>query len=219
MAKQKNIKTREYILNVAYALFAKQGYEKTTYLEIADASNNTRTRVQYYFPKKEFLAISFFEKLLDESAAYLSQNKKNTGNTFADLYLVGQIFYNFLLNTKNLKQFTLDIISSRALTEEILSFDEKWALDYMNINASTVSEEFSDEVCLGTGGFYELLYRNLKHNKKIDVAKQLGIVIVNLMVRMGYDSNDAKCILSKYELMAPDLVTANEYLLFKIFNT
>ncbi|HKS47865.1 MAG TPA: helix-turn-helix domain-containing protein [Amycolatopsis sp.] len=61
--------TRERIQQVALALFAEQGYEKTSLREIAEKLNVTKAALYYHFKTKEDIVASLFEDLavsLDE---------------------------------------------------------------------------------------------------------------------------------------------------------
>src|ERR1700736_3116447 len=58
LRERKKQKTRETIISVALALFAKQGYEQTTIAEIADAAEVSPRTIFAYFPSKEDILFS-----------------------------------------------------------------------------------------------------------------------------------------------------------------
>lgn len=66
---QRRGNTRQRIQDVALALFAEQGYEKTSLREIAERLGVTKAALYYHFKSKEEIIVSLFEDLtrpLDE---------------------------------------------------------------------------------------------------------------------------------------------------------
>ena len=65
--------TRQRIQDVALALFAEQGYEKTSLREIAENLDVTKAALYYHFKTKEDIVLSLFQDLskpLDELIAW-----------------------------------------------------------------------------------------------------------------------------------------------------
>ncbi len=56
--------TRRRIQDVALALFAEQGYEKTSLREIAERLDVTKAALYYHFKTKEEILVSIFEGLV-----------------------------------------------------------------------------------------------------------------------------------------------------------
>ncbi|MEV0979863.1 MULTISPECIES: TetR/AcrR family transcriptional regulator [unclassified Streptomyces] len=60
---QRRGNTRQRIQDVALALFAEQGYEKTSLREIAEGLDVTKAALYYHFKTKEEILVSIFEDL------------------------------------------------------------------------------------------------------------------------------------------------------------
>ncbi|GHF76165.1 TetR/AcrR family transcriptional regulator [Streptomyces thermodiastaticus] len=60
---QRRGNTRQRIQDVALALFAEQGYEKTSLREIAERLGVTKAALYYHFKSKEEIIVSLFEDL------------------------------------------------------------------------------------------------------------------------------------------------------------
>lgn len=61
--RQRRGDTRQRIQDVALALFAEQGYEKTSLREIAERLDVTKAALYYHFKTKEEILVSIFEDL------------------------------------------------------------------------------------------------------------------------------------------------------------
>lgn len=74
---QRKIETRERLLDAASELFATQGFEETTYDDIARAARVARQTVFNYYPRKEDFVIAWGARRREEVARAL------TGSAFA----------------------------------------------------------------------------------------------------------------------------------------
>jgi AcrR family transcriptional regulator len=71
---QRKIETRERLLNVASELFVAQGFEETTYDDIARAARVARQTVFNHYPRKEDFVIAWGARRRDEVAQALSDS-------------------------------------------------------------------------------------------------------------------------------------------------
>jgi AcrR family transcriptional regulator len=63
---RKSEKTREKILDVALAMFRKQGFDGTTMRDVAKEAGVALGAAYYYFPSKEALVMAYYERIQDE---------------------------------------------------------------------------------------------------------------------------------------------------------
>jgi len=203
VARPKNIAGRDRVASAARRLFLTRGYTETSYAEIANACGCTRSLVQLYFPKKQLLAIDFFDKLLTAAIDYLTEHNMRTGNDFADMYVIGQLHFWFLLTDDNLRRFTLDILASRALTEEVLAFDAQWGFNFVAADPAVRESRLTGDTVMAMGGFYELLYQSLRHGHDLDdMPYWLRKVMVEFMIGFGHRHEDAVALLQAHEVDA-----------------
>lgn len=211
MGRPKNTQNRDLIAKTAFNLFVNKGYTKTTYKDIADNSSNDRTLIQYYFPKKELLIVDFLNKLLSISEKYIIEKSLKSDNNFVDLYIIGQIHFSFLLMNDEMKALTLDIVSNRAITKEIVFFNENWVFSFFNMSGE-LNKELSDDIVMIMGGAYELIYRYLSKGESLYVPHLLKKIMISFLTAIGYDNSTSKELLSNYELSEETLCKANSYL-------
>ncbi|HBA62756.1 MAG TPA: TetR/AcrR family transcriptional regulator [Lachnospiraceae bacterium] len=77
MAKRKKITTKSKIIQAAWKLFYKQGYENTTVDEIIDASNTSKGSFYHYFESKDAL-LSTLSYLFDDKYEELAAEMPDT---------------------------------------------------------------------------------------------------------------------------------------------
>ncbi len=224
MARPRNEEFRKKILDSFWESFQKEGYKSTSYGNIAEKLDVTKALVQYHYPKKEQVAISFMERLLNEATDILHiENTAERTGTFANLYRLGRVYFAFLLQTNGYRLFLLDVISSRDLTEAVLAFNVSWALGFTGYDTANEPKHFKlDEVnrsvIVHMGGFYELLYHCLKNEQPFDVEAELRDVLEAFICALGYDHDQAIDLLASGTMSDADLEAAvaslNERLLF-----
>lgn len=169
VAAQKATSTKEVIRAAAYELLLQQGYAATSFSRIAERAGVSKSLVQRHLCKKETLMVDFLRDLLDCSDEYLSQRARKTDNYWANLHLIGQVHYAFLLKDEGRRTLMLDILSDRALTEHMISLDTQWAFGYMHAFTEEQKDQLEEDMAMTMAGTYELLYRALVRNRPIDV--------------------------------------------------
>ncbi|NMM97799.1 TetR/AcrR family transcriptional regulator [Bifidobacterium olomucense] len=186
MVRPRNEEMRSGIADTAFSLFHEVGYTHASYTLLAERCGITRALVQYHWPKKELLAVDSMTRLLGETIKQLGLPNHGTDNPSADaakLVSIGTHFFSILIEDKGWRQFLLDILKSRELTEQVLAFNARWAFTYIGQEPRDGAFE---EVVVSMGGFYELLYYRLKHNKSIDVKPRLEKVVNEFMQTLDY---------------------------------
>ena len=65
MAAPRNDEERARLYTTAMRLFGEKGYIATSYQDIADACDTSKSVVQHYYPRKEMLLALFLDKHFD----------------------------------------------------------------------------------------------------------------------------------------------------------
>ena len=185
MARPRNEELKAKIQREAWRLFHESGYDAATYAAIADACGISRNLVQYHFPKKELLAISLMDRVLEEAEAALAEQATEGSNDFSAMCAAGTCYFEFLLQDEGYRNFLLDIISSRSLTESVLAFNASWAFERVGEPEGGELDEVMRTVIISMGGFYELLYYCLKNGKPIDVGREIRAVMRAFICALG----------------------------------
>lgn len=188
---------RLFIAGAAHRLFLDQGFERTSYQDIAVATGLERTLVQYYFPKKEGLVISLMDRALRAAERAAAPHSPPEG-VFVQLYLVAQVYFGLLLDPRT-RALALDVVSSRRMTDEIILFDEGWLRERLDDEVDNWSQ-FTDDMTMAVGGAYELCYQALANDRELD-SRDLSLrLLVAFMASAGIGSADAGATLSASRL-------------------
>ncbi|MDO4544809.1 MAG: helix-turn-helix domain-containing protein [Bacillota bacterium] len=171
MGRKINYEIKNQIEKEARRLFLEKGYKATSMNDIAKVIGKEKTYVQKHFPKKEIFIYNFFSDLLDASDLFFAERNIKTKDYYMNLYLIGQIHFAFLLSTKEMKKFTIDILSDRELTEVLIKQDMEWASEYLTHFPLEEEREFKDNVTIVMGGIYELAYQHIKSGRPLDPQK------------------------------------------------
>lgn len=210
MPRPQNTERKQKIEQQARILFRKKGYRKTSYADIAAACGLEKTNIQIHFPHKELFVQSFMEDLLNACDDYFAQSGLKTDNFILNFYLVGQVFYAFLLSEPGFRAMTRDILSDRKLTEQLIQTELNWADEYIRHYSD---QSYTDDIAFVMGGIYELMYRQLVRG---DVPDPKTIQYKTMTVFMMLEGIDDKGLLDKN---APSIAyeESNAYLLKKLY--
>lgn len=200
--------SKTLILEAAYTLFLQKGYNATSMAEIAKNCGMSKSLVQKHFPKKDLFIRCFLQDLLNCADEYLENHGLRTDSYWANLFLIGQIHYAFLLADEGRRTLIYDIISNRQLTEEMIRLDIEWAFRYMENFTADEREEIYEDMSMVMGGTYELLFQRLSSGKPIDVRtfhnKSLGLT----MYLRGVTKEEAEKTLSSVVFSDEDYADA-----------
>lgn len=190
MARSENGEARRAIEQAAFDLFAEVGYAKTSYSAIAERCGITKALVQYYFRKKEELALGLLTRLLEESIDGLGLRGSDApeAGRFGELWRIGTAYFDRMLclAPSGYRTFLQDVLASRELTGDVLAFNVGWACSYLGRDAASLGSDASDDVIMSMGGFYELLYHALREGRPFDTARYLRRVVADFMRALGY---------------------------------
>ncbi|WEV58206.1 TetR/AcrR family transcriptional regulator [Ligilactobacillus acidipiscis] len=209
MGRSQNLQEKKRIHQVAMHLFCQRGYRQTSYQKIADIAGIKRTNVQHYFPKKQEFVFIFLNNLLNLSQQYTVKDLEYSDN-IKTFYVLGRIYFNFLLNTKGLEKFTYDIFASREVTDQIIYFNEQWAIDYLKLSTNN-EKVISNVVIFAMGGAYEIVYRYLKEKRKISSKYIMDNAIYMLLSQLHYSKDKIAKILNQ------EMINENELEKSRIF--
>ena len=178
MPRPKNEELKARIRKEAWRQFRTQGYTATSYSSIAEACHVNRALVQYHCPKKEQLAIGFFERLLAACCETLGFSEADLQGNSPCIFQVGCCYFGFLME-RGYRRFLADIITSRETTETMLAFNGGWALAHAGVPMpeGPALTAVKHAVITRMGGFYELLYHCLKTGEAMDVPAELAVVV------------------------------------------
>jgi len=188
---------REHIAGAAHRLFLDRGYEATSYQDIATAAGIERNLVQYYFPKKDGLVLGLLDTLLRAAERAVAPHSAGQ-DVFVHLHQVAQVYFGFLLDER-VRALTLDVVSSRRMTDEIILFDETWLRERLGPAVGSWSQ-FTQDMTMAVGGAYELCYQSLAHHTELDARDLSTRLLLAFMASADQDLPAARTLLARSRL-------------------
>lgn len=202
VARPKNQKLINDIIKSSWQLFLEKGYNGTTYSDIAASCGVSKISVQNNFPLKSMLAAANLERLRFCAAKVERDEFPSVDDAFTKMYLLGQIYIAALLSSEGSRRFLKDILESRLLTEETISNDFRWSLEFVfgTVEADQPYEHMREDLIVAMGGLYELIYFGLSAHVDIDIPGRMrpGMIIFGL--RYGIASAERDEVFSRYAL-------------------
>lgn len=184
MAAPKNSKERERILKKAIELFMQKGYRNTSIQDIADACDIGKSKIQYYYPKKELFISIFLERHLETVSKKYVGNQDGIEQIIKGLYTVGYFHFDYLLNNKKMTLLTKDIVASRELTESVVHMEAEWAARYLT---TSNQNDIADSITVAMGGAYELIYKYQSEGKNPSPRYIEDKCLLPFLISIGVD--------------------------------
>lgn len=209
MPRLRNPETISKIIDASWRLFKKKGYSATSYADISAESEVNRGTVQHYFPKKEIIASKNLERLRFCAVATASKEFPDSEDSFANFYILGQIYIASLLSCKESRRFFCDVLENRALTDETITIDFIWSMAYV-FGRSVLSEsdeQLHQDSLVSMGGLYELMFYCIKNNSGFDISERLKPGFRILSRLMGLSTKDCDNVFATYAIDNSRLVS------------
>ena len=172
MARPKKPEEKARIRDVAFGVFARQGFENSSFSDIAKAASVSKSLVQYYFPKKE----QFLDDFIDRSLAVVDDIVTEDldyefGHELGKLYAIGYAQFNFAMYNERMNTLRMDIIRDRANTEMVVEEAVDWIVRHTDSlpSALPVQEELVRKTIIYVvGGAFDYMYDCMSKGVTID---------------------------------------------------
>ncbi len=176
MPRPRNAEQRIAIRNAAFDLFKTNGFDASTYEEIAKASGISRSLLQSYFPKKTMIPDQIFLSI--SNAAQHTANKMGIleGDVLSQLQIVGYLYFSYLLKDERMRRFTSSVLQEREATSNGLMYDEEWLIELFS-EQHYDKTRFSHCYIMAMGSGYEYTYRCLSVEEEPDVGFLISSVL------------------------------------------
>lgn len=172
MPRPKKPEERNRIMTIAFKVISSEGFNKTTFSDIAASSGVTKSLVQYYFPKKEQFLHEFIKKSLSVCADMVDANPDiDKSNPFARFYAIGLTQYSLIMQNENFNKFILEAISDRNITKLVFDIFLDWTIENTDLLPADPSEreDAINVLQYGIGGAFEYLFNCLDKKIKPDL--------------------------------------------------
>jgi AcrR family transcriptional regulator len=185
MAAPRNDEERDRIYDAALKLFFARGFNKTSYANIADACQTSKSMVQHYFPKKELFIDRYFSQTLDDLNAHAVELADDPEDVLEVFCLMGLMHFSQLLSSGKLRALADDIVESRTLTNSIMVAERAWAAERLPERRGVVSA--ADALTVSLGGAYELIYQYRQAGQPLTAGYVERAAVVPFALTMGFD--------------------------------
>jgi len=185
----RNDKERNRIYDQAIRLFMEHGYAKTTYKDIANACDTTKSMVQHYFPKKELMVERFFHEKLDEFLNQ-AQSAVTVDHSLLDLLTcVGLFQYDFLLNSPQAKLFCADLLENRSLTNKIILEEFQWASERIQ-DSTPAGTTMRAQFIIALAGAFDLMHLAFQRGEQLTASQVQHAAMLALWLPMGLSADE-----------------------------
>ncbi len=172
MGRPYNQKERERILMEAFNIISIKGFVNTSYSDIAKSAGISKSLVQYYFPKKDLIIVSFIEHSLGICKKLLEEDKSfHFDNPLDELYAIGYLQSYFAIYNPVMKYVASSILKDRDNTIIILEAAASWVLKNVDLVAPddpVLFQKCRNVLVYVCGGALEYLYVQDKYQEPVD---------------------------------------------------
>jgi AcrR family transcriptional regulator len=174
--KYKEEKSR--ISKVAYGLFIKKGFARTTIKDIADASGIGKALVQYYFPKKEIFIYQFINDSIENVAESIVNDKIDAYGSFNTMYLIGYFETWYLTKYEKMNVMRNDILESRNCSQTVINTIQEFVFRYIDPPTVSDREMIKNSLTVAIGGEFEFIYKKICDGEDFSIEKIIDELVI-----------------------------------------
>ncbi len=172
MARPKKPEERARIRDVAFGVFARQGFENSSFSDIAKAASVSKSLVQYYFPKKEQFLSDFIDRSLAVVSEIVGQDLDcEFRHSLGKLYAIGYAQFYFAMYNERMNSLRMDIIRDRANTEMVVRHGVEWLATHTDAIPTGAAEEEAlarKTLIYVVGGAFDYMFDCMSTGEPID---------------------------------------------------
>lgn len=187
----------EAIRNVARTIMMNEGYEAMTYSELARQTGLPRGTVQYYFPKKEELAKDLMGTIADLATVRARQEYGEEAPDVTVMYATSQLVVGLYFSTPGLRQFMLDISTSRKLQHAVSPDWVEWMRQLSGKRNLAPTQKQIDAMSMANGAVYEMYYIYLSEGRTPVFAETTREGTLAQARALGLSTREAKHLMNE----------------------
>lgn len=177
-----------------------EGYEAMTYSELARRTDLPRGTIQYYFPKKEELAKGLMGAIAYLATTRAQQELGEEASPVSVIFAAAQLAVGLYCSTTGLRQFILDISTSRKLQHAVSPDWIEWIRKLSGKDSLTPTQKQVDAMNLANGAVYEMYYIFLNEGRTPNYAEATREGTLAQAKALGYSTREAKQFMAQGEL-------------------
>lgn len=200
MGRQRNEETIKQIRRAVWQLFLAKGYGKTSFSDVAQTAQLNRSIVQYYFAKKEDFSNMLMAQVSDQVLVIVDRQFPDASR-LERYYLASQLYFAVFWHPE-LRHLLKEILENRKLADESMYNQVIWSV---NILTDAVDEAKFEaayiDVVDAWGGFAEVMYYSLQHDRRVDLARGLKRLVPLIAMIAGYEATVCDQVIATHTLM------------------
>lgn len=189
---EKSDLAREKILSEFYHLLCRQGYKHSSLRQLSDICGMSTGHINFYFKKKEELAIGVLDIYLARSYAIISEYGCLSKDELT-LFLLHQALLCYLTDKR---KTTYRIISEFIDNKEFLAWRAQQAYSYarpaLHAVGFTTSDNDLKDACVGAiYGIYAISHKRYTERLPFDYQRSFRLFMRILFAQIGFTQADA----------------------------
>ena len=181
-------------------MMLKSGYVACTYTALSERTGIPRTTVQHYFPNKDMLATQIMDKVSELATQKGNELAGDDGRPLVAMFLGGQVSHAMYYATPGMRQFMLDIASSRDLQHAVSPDYSKLFFHLDEMGDGEVNQRLQDNYHFANGGSFEIHYVCLKEGRLPEIARASRETFRIFARMMGVPSEECEEIVKSYSM-------------------
>ncbi len=199
MAAPRKDEERARLYAAALRLFGEKGYIATSYQDIADACDTSKSVVQHYYPRKEMLLALY----LDEHFAWVSDMAHRLCPPHADivqvLCMMGFIHLDKLLAEEKGSPLVQDLLGFRTFIEGVVMRERDWLVERWPGNID--KRYLGDCLAVALNGAYGLLSIAAMEGRALTSEYVMRLCFVPFAISIGMNPEHVETIIEECSLL------------------
>lgn len=183
------------IKDAARDIMMTEGYDAMTYSELAKRTGLPRATAQYYFPKKELLAMGLMQAIANLASPLARRELGEHAHLVSIVYATAQIVVGLYYGTPGMRQFMLDISSSRKLQHAVSPDWSVWLREMAGMPNLSLTQEQQDDLAMVHGSVHEMHYVYLSEGRTPSFAKLTREATLTQAKVLGIKTREANKLL------------------------
>ena len=193
MPRPKNLEEKARISHIAFRLLVEKGLNETSYTDIAEAADITKSMAQYYFPSKEDLMELFLQECYEQVRQIVESNPYfQERSAFENYYAVLYVQYAFLFANPKVELLCEDIMNSRVYTENFIKRSVRWLYEHIDLSDPVFAGTVEGAVEFSLGGIFNYIWYAKREKRHIS-ARELsdkGLRVIELLAGLDFGMPD-----------------------------
>lgn len=199
MAAPRKDEERARLYTAALKLFDEKGYIATSYQDIADACDTSKSVVQHYYPRKEMLLALY----LDEHFAWVRETARRLCPAHADaiqmLCMMGFVHFDRLVTDEKGSPLIQDLLGFRTFIEGVVMRERDWIVAQWPQGLDR--QYLGDCLVVALNGAYGLLSIASLEGRVVTPEYVMRLAFIPFAIAVGVSPDHVESIIEECSLL------------------